>query len=577
MNISRRNLLGAATLGTGALALNRAGFNIASAQNAAIPKLPIGMNLSGIADWEPGFPFLNLMWGARLWLTKNADGSGPWNTEKIEKIPLDENGYPLELPLKLDGIEQPQVAFTLLPNVRPPGQYVLLYEGDGEIAGVFTKIVDARPGRVVLQMKNDGNSPEGFTITRSRKGNHVRNIRVLPLEQEKADLSKNPFLPEFLEFCRPFHCLRFMDWMTTNASLEQAWNERKKPTFYSMVGAGGDADKFWGNGPNPTEYLFSGGVAIEICIDLCNRLQTDAWFCVPHRAAEEYMTEFAKLVRDRLDPKLKVYLEYSNEVWNWGFQQAQWMLRSKEAAAALEAKGIKAWEDAAKTKGANHPERTGALFRRCFAQWEKVFTGADRKRLVRVCAVQHSWLDTAQRTLKYVMENGGCDALSPAGYVGPSDTEYAAWEKAGAALTAEQVITDLNTAFDRDTVKWTREDAALAKQYNVDYIVYEGGQHLQPKGQAELPYNPALGAAQSHPKMYELYLRNLALHQEVGCKLFCAFASVGKQGTRYGSWGHLARYGQPLSEAPKMRALLDVNVPKRKLAPTETKAVNKPK
>src|SRR3712207_5609122 len=44
-------------------------------------RLPIGMNLAMIADWEVGFPFLNLMWGARPWLTRDRDGySSQFNT-----------------------------------------------------------------------------------------------------------------------------------------------------------------------------------------------------------------------------------------------------------------------------------------------------------------------------------------------------------------------------------------------------------------------------------------------------------------------------------------------------------------
>jgi hypothetical protein len=375
MQFTRRQLLqstllGAGTIGAGALSWRHL-LPSAEAQDA-LPKLPIGMNLSGIADWEAGFPFINLMWGARLWLTKNADMSGPWNSGQTENIPLDENGYPLELPLRIPGIEQPQIVFTIVPNVRKAGQYVLLYDGDGEFRGQGgTKILDAKPGRVLLQMEHNRDRIEEFAITRSQKGNHVRNIRLVPIEHEKTDLAKNPFLPEFLEFARHFHALRFMDWANTNGSLEREWQDRKKPTFYTMIGAGGDADKFYGDGPKASEFLLSGGVAIETMIQLANMLQIDPWFCVPHRATEEYMTEFAKLVKARLNPKLKVYLEYSNEVWNWGFIQAQWMLRSKEAAAPLEAKGLNPWNDAEKTKGRDHPERMGALFRRALRNGKK--------------------------------------------------------------------------------------------------------------------------------------------------------------------------------------------------------------
>jgi hypothetical protein len=327
-----------------------------------------------------------------------------------------------------------------------------------------------------------------------------------------------------------------------------------------MVGKGGDADGLRRAKPSEFLNLFSGGVAIEVMLQLSNMLQIDPWLCVPHRATDEYIAEYAKLAREQLDPRLKVYLEYSNELWNWIFQQAQWMLRSRLAGDLVEAKGGKAWQDSAKTKGSGHPERIGALFRRTFAHWEREWDGNDRKRLVRVCAVQQAWADTARRTAKWCVENGGADVLSPTGYFGASDPDGKLAEK-GAALTADEVIAASKVGLTSST-KWTREQAAIAKRFNLGYTVYEGGQHLQPKGQADVPSKVALGAAQKHPGMYDLYVENLRVHQEVGCQLFCAFSSVSRQGTRWGSWGAKATYDEPLSEAPKMRALLDCNIPK---------------
>jgi hypothetical protein len=324
-----------------------------------LPRLPIGMNLAEIADWEPGFPFRNLMWGSRLWMTHNVHGDGKWDTEMIGRIPLDENGYPLELPLVLEGVNQPQTVFTLLPNIRSPGRYVLLYDGEGDFEGMLsTKIVRKSAGRLELEMLHARGNPnhpqpellEGICIKRSVKGNHVRNIRIVALADELVDLEKDPFLPEFIDFCRPFHALRFMDWMHTNGSLEKEWKNRKKKSFYTMVGAGGDADNLFGQGVAPSQFLLSGGVAIEICIELCNRLKIDAWFNVPHRATDEYIEQFARLVRDRLDPRLKVYCEYSNELWNWGFVQSGWMLSSEIAAAPLEGVWGNPWLENIKAK-----------------------------------------------------------------------------------------------------------------------------------------------------------------------------------------------------------------------------------
>ena len=283
----------------------------------------------------------------------------------------------------------------------------------------------------------------------------------------------------------------------------------------------------------------------------------------------------AKLVKATLDPKLKAYVEYSNEVWNWQFQQAGWMIQSKAAGDALAAAGRKAWKDGvvpefsldggevAKDGGIDHPERMGALDRICFKQWEEVFTGVDRARIVRVIGVQHGWVDTAKRTVEWVMAHGGADAVAPAGYFGPNDAIYARWDAAGAALTADQVIADMNEALEKDSASWTRQIGRIAKDHRLRYIVYEGGQHIQPKGQEEKPYMPALKAAQFSPGMHGVYMKNFAVHQETGCDLFAAFSSISKQGLRWGSWGHQEFYGQPRSEIPKYGALLDANLPKR--------------
>jgi hypothetical protein len=550
----------------------------ASAAGApALVRLPIGMNLTSINDYSRGFPFKNLMWGARPWRTKNLDGSGPENTGVAEKFPCDAEGYPLEVPFQPEGAVQPQTIYTIIPNVTGAGRYVVLYDGEGEItAAMSSKLISSAPGRVVLQLagRADDSAYEGIAIKRSQKGNHIRNLRILAEADEKADLAANPFRDDFLNYCKQWHALRFMDWMASNNSLEKEWRNRKQTTFYTMVGASGDAIGRWGNPPSKFILMFSGGVPVEIMIQLANLTQTDPWFCMPHRATPEYMAEFAKLVKARLDPKLKVYVEYSNEVWNWQFQQAGWMLQSKIAGDAVIASGLRAWKNGvepplpyddgtvAKEGGENHPERMAALDRRCFAAWESVFTGKDRARLVRVVAVQHSWTDTARRTAKWVMEHGGADALATGAYIAPNKEIYARWTAAGAKLTAEQVIADMNEAFEKDSSKRTREIAAIAKQYKLSYVVYEGGQHIQPEGQKEASYMPALKAAQFSQGMYDLYLKNFALHQQVGCELFCAFSSIGRQGERWGSWGHQEYYGQPRSEIPKFGALLDANTPK---------------
>ena len=529
-----------------------------------LPRLPVGMNLAGIADYEPGFPFRNLMWGARPWLTRTGLPGGAWDTGKQSLFEYDADGYPLESPVR-DADGTAHHIFTLLPNVLTPGRYVVTYDGEGELDALLgSRVVSKRPGRMVILMGHQPGVGELLVILRSTRGNHIRNIRVLAERDDPSTLAENPFRQDFLDFCAPFHVLRFMDWAVTNGSLQEGWETRKRPTFYTMLGLGGDLDGQYVRPPGPFSRRYGGGVAIEVMIQLANKLQINPWFCIPHRATDDYITQFSRLVRDTLDPRLTAYLEYSNELWNWQFPQAQWMLRSRYAGDELERKGVTAWRSpATKSEGTNHPERIGALICHAFSIWQREWQGQPRNRYKLVCAVQGAWFDASRRTFQWCLDAGLVDALAPAAYFGPDEAIYARWEAKGAALTVDDVIADMSAAISRIEAGDSLLDTAiLARSNGKQFITYEGGQHIQPKDQADKPYNRALYLAQSDPRMYDLYVRNLAIHKRLGNSMFCAFSSVSQQGTRYGSWGAKARYDTPNDRAPKYRALIDCNTPR---------------
>ena len=58
-------------------------------------------------------------------------------------------------------------------------------------------------------------------------------------------------------------------------------------------------------------------------IDLGNELEKDIWLNIPHLADDAFVRAMAEAVRDSLDPALKVYVEFSNEVWNSQFSQSR--------------------------------------------------------------------------------------------------------------------------------------------------------------------------------------------------------------------------------------------------------------
>ncbi|MBD2750172.1 hypothetical protein IC232_26250 [Microvirga sp. BT688] len=68
------------------------------------------------------------------------------------------------------------------------------------------------------------------------------------------------------------------------------------------------------------------GVPLELHVRLSNELQLDLWYCLPGMIDDTSVVEMTRYIRDTLDPGLTLYLEYSNEIWNfaYGFPQTSW-------------------------------------------------------------------------------------------------------------------------------------------------------------------------------------------------------------------------------------------------------------
>lgn len=83
---------------------------------------------------------------------------------------------------------------------------------------------------------------------------------------------------------------------------------------------------FW-NSTNASNSTGS-GVPYEVCIALCNQLGVDAWLCIPIWAntfsgQQAYWTSLATLLLGSSTSQ-KIFIEFSNEVWNSGFSQNAW-------------------------------------------------------------------------------------------------------------------------------------------------------------------------------------------------------------------------------------------------------------
>jgi len=95
-----------------------------------------------------------------------------------------------------------------------------------------------------------------------------------------------------------FSCIRGMDWVQTNNSPHFDWSDR---TLATGMGEGSRA----------------AGASWESLIELANLTKADLWICIPHGATNDYIDNLAQLMEDDLDPSLTLYVEFSNECWNY--------------------------------------------------------------------------------------------------------------------------------------------------------------------------------------------------------------------------------------------------------------------
>lgn len=479
---------------------------------AAQPRL--GINLTGPSDWNTELPFVDVFRLSRKWAIHNADGS----STNAPALDLDEHGWVKSLP---DGcyVETPMMTF---PNGhKPSGTYTVLYDGEGTIAfRAGGTITDSRPGRILVDVK-PGAGTLWLQIRATDPANYIRDIRVLMPGHEQTYHAR-PFNPDFLKLWKGVACVRFMDLMKTNNSTIVHWSDR--PTV---------DDATW----------TIKGLPVETLCDLANALGADVWFCMPHQADDDFVRRFAEVVRDRLDPSHKAYIEYSNEVWNAAFDQYAYAAQRGQALGFAEPEWSAAWR------------WTSYRSVQIFDIWESVFGGLDR--LVRVLPTQASSKGgyVATRIVGFQSAYQHADVLAIAPYfsAGISLTPEAA--ATVATWTPDQLLDAIEQTGLPQVQQYFADNKAVADQYGLKLVAYEGGQHLVGRngGENNDALNQLLYTVNSHPRMACIYGKYLDSWKQAGGDLFCHFSSVARW-DKWGSWG-ATEYLDSL-QAPKLQAIL---------------------
>jgi hypothetical protein len=502
--------------------------------------ISIGTNLNGIAYWSPQKPFIDLFKSSDAWITQ---AKGIWNTKESDLLDLDENGWVRSLPKLEDGTQFTSVA-TLLSRLSDGnytgGKYVVLYEGEGKINyGFDAELISSTPGRDVIQV-NPSKAGILVSITETdphQTGNYLRDINVVPRTSENT-YETDIFNPDFLNHIDSFNTLRFMDWMATNNSEEKEWQDRL--TLDSQT---------WARS--------KGGAPVEIMVELANKQDINPWFTIPHQATDEYITNFATYVKEHLDPELKIYIEYSNEVWNWQFKQAKWIDQQAKAA------GLDSWMD-------GYSKRTTEITQ----IWDNVF-GNDQERVIGVMGAQAGNTGIGNRALSYRWtdsplshEEYGIDAVAIAPYFGGHIGDKT--NKDILLSWTQEPDGGLNNLFDEITkggllpnspnggalgVAYNRmaKYIEIANKENLPLIAYEGGQHLVDKS-ADPAIVDLFAKANRDPRMGEIYEEYFQTWFNMGGGEFVNFTDVGSY-SKFGSWGLTESLNQ---SSPKYDAVINV-------------------
>lgn len=473
----------------------------------------LGINLAGVNDYNPAWVFVDAFRHARLWIPQQVEG-GPWDTK--QPLDIDANGW-------IASLQEGQAAGTLVfgnsEGHCPTGEYVCLYEGEGTLVfGLGASIRSQKPGRIVL----DFNPQRGsiyLKITATNPQNPIRNIRVIMPGFEET-YSSQIFHPDFLRSIEGFQVIRYMDFQHTNDSPNQYWKDRTTLETFSQA--------------------TRRGVAIEYLVELSNRTGCHPWFCMPHLVDDEYVERFAQLVLEKLDPKLQVYLEYSNEVWNGQFEQARY--------ARERGRELNLSDNEYQAQLFYHSKRSVEIFR----IWEKVFGG--NTRLVRVLAAQSANPWTGLQVMEFQDAYKHADALGVAPYFGGS---LGVGENAEKSLTlsVEEILDACRSDIGK-TMDHTRENAQNAAKKGLRLVAYEAGQHLV--GVGEWTNNQSLTdlfiAANRHPLMKDRYEEYIREWQRSGGGLMAIFSHISSP-SKWGSWGILEYQNQDIASAPKYQAV----------------------
>ena len=549
----------------------------------------LGYNLDFPGDWTDMPPFIDLMQNSRVPEGKCSEDDPECSGRS--HLDLAPDGWPRSLRYRDDSSQ----SYASIGIVISSGshrsdfgqRFIVTWEGSGKLEVDNGQEVRSVQGakRISFTLQPDATYLRLTEIDPDRRGDYLRNIRVFRADQEQLLEQGEVFNPEMLDFLAPFRSLRFMDWMASNeygvcsggqhagddcyavtdddcgggrCVMPGHWNERPDESVPSRLSSGQYLDL-----KRPELGTRVGGYPLETLVALANRVPADPHFNLPVDADDEYVKNFAETLKKNLDPRLVASVEYGNEVWNWGFPQAEYANQ----------KGQKLWPD----EGSAWVQYSGSRMQHLCGLWKEVFK-EHPERVRCLIAPQTGWPEMSEAMLDCPAWAGkhpdlgpchqGADAIAITGYFSgclqqkQNESKLRAWLAKGKSYALDQFFEQLengdllqcseegakNSLV--DTLRLYQKYAFMARARGLDLYVYESGTHFDYDGKDQSVEGLFVAAAHDE-RMAQLYRRNLEGYKEAGGTIINAWGWVGPND----SWANTDNL-KDLSH-PKYRALRD--------------------
>jgi hypothetical protein len=253
------------------------------------------------------------------------------------------------VPVDADGWPMADFGFYVWAGIdKMHGTYTLTFTGHANsvsrnppntnIPLTYDSVANTTTGTFVYSDASSNSLYLNFTGTRRTSGDalgsgvtSIKLMRPLTPGSTKSYPPTTLFNDPIKALISKFSVVRYMDYLNINSNVQTNWSDRARPTWASFQRNPGGAYGWAGIG-GPWEHI----------ILLSNETGKDAWINIPVRATDDYIKKVAQVfafgsdgtnpytspqnnpVYPPLNPTLKVYVEYSNELWNFApaFKQA---------------------------------------------------------------------------------------------------------------------------------------------------------------------------------------------------------------------------------------------------------------